>query len=131
MIAYLVDSDQVIDFLKGKKSVVEKLIKIQPEGLGVSIISLAELYEGVYYSNNPESQIMGLNNFLKGTTILGIDNKIAQIFGNLRGDLRKKKNLIDNFDLLIAATCICLDLKLLTGNYKHFERIPDLKLDKS
>ena len=46
MISYLIDTDWIIDFLKGKKEIVNKLTSLIDEGLSVSIISLAELYRG-------------------------------------------------------------------------------------
>jgi predicted nucleic acid-binding protein len=36
--------------------------------------------------------------------------------------------LIEDFDLVIAATALHYDLTLLTFNRRHFERIPDLRL---
>ncbi len=129
MISYLIDTDWIIDFLKGKEEVVEHLTSIVEEGLAISIISLAELYEGIYASDNPKGQIRGLQDFLTGVTILGIDNEIAKIFGKQRAMLRKKGKLLDNFDILIAATCIYYDLKLITNNISHFDRIDGLTIE--
>ena len=49
-------------------------------------------------------------------------------FAKLRAGLRKEGNLIDNMDLLIAATCLVNKLTLITGNVKHFQRVPGLKI---
>ena len=47
----LVDTDWIIDHLKGIEKVREKLKEFrQYGGIAVSIISLAELYEGIYSS---------------------------------------------------------------------------------
>ncbi|MFQ5455911.1 MAG: type II toxin-antitoxin system VapC family toxin [Nitrospirota bacterium] len=127
MISYLIDTDWIIDFLKGKEKVVARLNTLIDDGLAISIISLAELYEGIYASNNLEKQIKGLNDFLTGVTILGINEEIAKIFGRYRMMLRKEGRLIDNFDLLIAATCLHYDLILVTNNINHFGRIKGLK----
>lgn len=131
MIAYLIDTDWVIDFLRGKRGVVDRLSSLVDKGLAVSIISLAELYEGVYASDNPERTVKGLHNFLAGVTVLGIDNEIAKIFGKQRAILRKERRLIDNFDLLIAATCLHYGLSLLTNNVSHFDRIKGLKMSRA
>ena len=45
---FLVDTDWVIDHLNEVDRVVEKLKELRPQGLAVSIVPLAELYEGVY-----------------------------------------------------------------------------------
>jgi tRNA(fMet)-specific endonuclease VapC len=128
MISYLIDTDWVIDFLKGKRGVVDKLSSLVDKGLAISIISLAELYEGIYSSDNPERPMKGLHHFLAGMTVLGIDDEIAKIFGKQRTILRKERKLIDNFDLLIASTCLHYDLTLLTNNVSHFDRIKELKI---
>ena len=52
----------------------------------------------------------------------------ARTFGKLRASLRRTGELIDNFDLLIAATCLSHGMTLLTGNIRHFKRIPGLNI---
>jgi len=42
---YLIDTDWVINHLKGESRVVAKLEELVPEGVAISVISLAELYE--------------------------------------------------------------------------------------
>jgi tRNA(fMet)-specific endonuclease VapC len=50
---YLIDTDWIIDHLKGDERVARKLEELALEGVAVSVISLAEIYEGVYYSRDP------------------------------------------------------------------------------
>lgn len=50
---YLVDTDWIIDHLSGATAVTKRLAELRPAGLAVSIISLAELYEGIHYSRDP------------------------------------------------------------------------------
>jgi predicted nucleic acid-binding protein len=52
---YLIDTDWVIDHLNHIERVMRRLEELAPAGLALSIISLAELYEGVYYSRDPVS----------------------------------------------------------------------------
>ena len=120
---YLIDTDWTIHYLNGKRSIVDQLTALRKEGLAISVISLAEVYEGVYYSLDPKSSQEGLNNFLKLVSILPDSDEIAKIFGKVRGGLRKKGELIDNFDLMIASTAIHHNLTVLTNNRKHFERV--------
>ena len=44
---YLVDTDWVIDYMQGRQPVVRRFEELSPHGIGLSIISLAELYEGM------------------------------------------------------------------------------------
>lgn len=71
-IRYLVDTDWAIHYLNDHQGIVERLRNLLDEGLGLSVISLAELYEGVYYSRDPEGDEHDLNDFLRGVTVLGI-----------------------------------------------------------
>lgn len=50
---YLLDTDWVIDYLHSVQKVVQKVDELAPTGLGVSILAVAELFEGVYYSTDP------------------------------------------------------------------------------
>jgi tRNA(fMet)-specific endonuclease VapC len=129
MTQYLIDTDWVIHYLHGHTAIVERLDELQPQGLVLSIISLAELYEGVYYSRDPEGDERDLNDFLRGTNVLGIDEDICKTFGRERGRLCAAGLMIGDFDLLIAATALQYDLTLLTNNRRHFERIDGLRIE--
>ncbi len=101
---------------------------MKPNGLGLSVISLAELYEGTYYSRDPETSHRQLVNLLSSVTVLGVNDEICRIFGQQRGYLRQRGLMIGDFDLLIAATCLHYGFALLTNNRRHFQRIEDLKI---
>jgi predicted nucleic acid-binding protein len=46
----------------------------------------------------------------------------------IRAYLRRQGQLIEDFDILIAATALHHDLTLLTFNVRHFQRVPDLQI---
>ncbi|MBU1129867.1 type II toxin-antitoxin system VapC family toxin, partial [Patescibacteria group bacterium] len=73
-------------------------------------------------------KILKFQKFFKTLSIINVDKEIMETFSDLRRYLRRKGNLIDNFDLVIAATCLTYNLVLITGNLSHFERIPKLKI---
>ena len=50
---FLVDTDWIIHFFNGRSEIVAKLQELSGEGVAMSMVSLAELYEGIYYSRNP------------------------------------------------------------------------------
>ncbi|UJS18493.1 MAG: type II toxin-antitoxin system VapC family toxin [Candidatus Jettenia sp.] len=127
-LSYLIDTDWIIHYLNGQREIVKRLLALRKEGLAISVISLAELYEGVYYSTNPEGDKKALDNFLTGVSILGLDDEICKVFGKERGKLRKLKIAIGDFDLLIAATCLCYNLILLTNNIRHFKMVEGLNI---
>ena len=118
---YLIDTDWVIDHLNKIEKTVRRLEKLAPQGLALSIVSLAELYEGVYYSRDPIQSGEILREFLTPDLIvLGIDEEICMVFGRERGKLRRQGKSISDLDLLIASTCLRHGLILLSNNIRHF-----------
>ena len=101
---YLVDTDWVIHWTNGNAGIVSRLAALRPDGVGLSIVSLAEMYEGVYYSTNPAGNENILRDFLRVVSVLDLDIEICQRFGLERGRLRASRNLIGDMDLLIGAT---------------------------
>ena len=127
-VRYLVDTDWAIDHLKGKPEITRQLKAREPEGLGLSVVSLAELYEGVIYSRDPDKSERDLRVFLHSVAVLGIDMQTCRIFGKERGRLRAGGQLIGDADLLIGATALRHGLVVLTNNRRHFELIEGLQL---
>ena len=127
--SYLVDSDWVLHYLNGQPAVVAKLQELQEQGVAISIISLAELYEGIYHSRDPEAKGHDLNDFVRGLSVMGIDEEICKVFGRVRGQLRAKKKTVADFDLLIGSTALQHELTVLTNNRRHFELIEGLALE--
>ena len=127
-ISYLVDTDWVIDHLNKVDRVTNKLKELSPAGIALSVISLAELYEGVYYSKDPAKSRTVLETLLKGFEVLGIDEEICKVFGKERGRLRQKGKVVSDFDLLIAFTCLCYRLTILTNNQRHYQMVEGLSI---
>ncbi len=131
---YLIDSDYVADYLKGQRNVADILDPLLPEGLAISIVTFAEVYEGIYYGQNRVQHEVGFRNFLQNISVLGITRSVARQFALIRGQLRatpQGKVVVqpkDNYDLFIAATALHYDLTLITRNIQDYDHIPDLKL---
>jgi predicted nucleic acid-binding protein len=127
-VSYIIDTDWAVHHLNGVRTIRAKLKQLQPEGLGLSIISLAELYEGVIYSHDPEKSKNQFEEFLSSVTVIEITDEICRIFGQQRGILRRQGLMIGDFDLIIATTCLHYNFTLLTNNLRHLERIEGLKI---
>jgi len=69
-VAYLLDTDWVIDYFNDKEPISSKIEELRDEGIGISIISLAELYEGVRNSKNSEASEKMLLGFIREINIL-------------------------------------------------------------
>lgn len=126
---FLIDTDWTIDYLNGAPYVRDRFNELGISDLGISIVSVAELYEGVLYSRNTEEDSLVLDQFLENeATTLGIDTDICRIFGRERGKLRRRGRMIGDMDLLIASTCLKYGLTLLSNNRRHFESVEGLEI---
>ncbi|GAB62193.1 MAG: type II toxin-antitoxin system VapC family toxin [Candidatus Jettenia sp.] len=126
---YLIDTDWIIDHFRGVELITKKLENIAPQGVAISIISLAEIYEGIFTSKEPAKSQQLLDEFLApDLKVLSINEDICRAFGRERTKLRKKKQLIGDLDLLIASTALHYNLTILTNNLKHFEKVEGLKI---
>jgi tRNA(fMet)-specific endonuclease VapC len=125
---YILDADWVINALAGKRGASPLLRELRPMGIALLIVTVGELYEGAFGSPDPYRRLVELREFLSIFTVLPLTDPIMERFGRVRHQLRAQGNLIPDFDLLIAATALELDLTLLTFNVRHFDRISDLRL---
>ena len=131
---YLLDSDWAIEYLRGSDRFVNRISLSRPLGIGISIVSVAELYEGVAAAGNLAHRELGereLLSLLGGLQLLPVDLETTRLFGVERRRLRTEGRMIGDFDLLIAATALRHDLTLLTNNRRHFERIPNLVIESA
>lgn len=124
---YLLDTDVIINFIRGKTQVEEELKN--SEGF-VSIITVGELVYGAHKSTSPNASLQKLKSFLQDLSIqvINVDREIVYKFGELKADFEIKGQRLEDFDQLIAATCIVNNLILVTRNTKHFSRIKNLEI---
>lgn len=125
---YLVDTDWAIDYLHRADRTVRRLEELFTAGVGLSVVSLAELYEGLARSANRDSDAEALRLFMEAVDVVPLDDATCRIFGDERARLRQEGNLIGDMDILIGATAISNGLTLLTNNRSHFERLQGLSI---
>ena len=128
---YLIDTDRVTDWLVGRADAIDLLGRLSPDGLTVSVITFGEIWGGIYFGRDPVASEIGFRRFLREVKILSVSRPIMQRFAGVRGELRRRGQLIGDMDLLIAATALQHDLILVTRNVRNFQRIPNINLYKS
>jgi tRNA(fMet)-specific endonuclease VapC len=127
-VRYLVDSDWVIDYLRGREEAVSLLRSMAPDGIAISILTFGEVYQGVLFGRDRENNERAFRNFLRGADVLTLNRSIMRRYAELRGNLRAQGQIIDVPDLLIAATAIYYHLIIVTRNLTDFERVPGLAI---
>lgn len=123
----LVDSDVLIDLGAERADAVDALNLLAPGGLAFSIVSYGELYEGVLGASDPLVINDQFDRLLSLMQMIEVDFSILRTFAGIRRSLRQRGQLIGDMDIVIAATAIEHNLRLITRNRKHFERVPGLR----
>jgi tRNA(fMet)-specific endonuclease VapC len=125
---YLLDADWIIQVLAGRKEAILAHKRINPEEIAVSYITMGEIYDVAFSYANPQAHLHTFRRFLTPFPLLDLNEPIMERFAEIRAYLRRRGELISDFDILIGATAVFYDLTVLTCNMRHFNRIPDLKL---
>lgn len=125
---YIIDADWVINIVSGNQSAATVIDRLSPQQVALSWVTVGEVYEIAYNSPNPEAQLDIYRRFLVSFPRIGINESIIERYAEIRAFLRRRGQMISDFDILLAATALDRDLTVLTFNLRHFERIPDLRI---
>lgn len=119
---YLIDTDIIIDYLRGIKEAIEK-IEDNTANIYLSAMSIAELYQGV----RNEKERIKLELTLSTFTILPITHDIAKQGGIFACKYRPSHGC-GLADCLIAATVEEHALTLQTLNIKHYPMLQRIEI---
>ena len=108
---------------------VRWLAAIPREEQFTSAVVVGELYEGAFRSSAAVRHLENVENrVLPAVTVLSYDVAAARVYGQVRAHLESAGRPLADADLQIAATALVHDLELVTGNVKHFRRVPGLRI---
>jgi predicted nucleic acid-binding protein len=110
----LIDTDVLIDFLRGRREAIEFLER-HVDDLQVSAVTVAELYQGVREGHERTK----LATTLSALTVLALTEEIAELAGLFRRDCGSSMGC-GLADCMIAATAFQHQLQLVTLNARHF-----------
>lgn len=129
--AYLFDTDAISEVLKPRPDAryLAWLATIARDDQFTSAITIGELYYGAYRTLARERHLeMLAKRVLPAVTVLPFDTDVAHVYGRLSAALARDGMRLADADLQIAATALRHDLDLVTGNLKHFARVPGLSV---
>ncbi len=126
----LIDTNIISAFMRGNNQVIQKVKRylIFYNTLAISVISYYEITRGIKALSNVNKLKM-FKGFMANCTIEVIDSSIAEKASNIYHDLRNNGQLVEDADILIAATAMDRGLCLVSDNSRHFNRISGLELD--
>lgn len=125
---YLLDTNICIYAIKQRPSqVIARLREHAPQGLGISSISVAELFFGAARSGSSKN-LAALRQFLEPLEIADFDLAAAEVYGRIRLALEQAGTPIGPLDTLIAAHAMSRNVTVVTHNTGEFARVPGLKV---
>ncbi len=125
---YLIDTDILIYSIKGNSIVQSHFRSAANMPKSISVITYGELLFGAKKSEKSQKNVAVVYRIRELFPVIGIGNSIIEVFSDLKAGSRKKGDVIDDMDLLIASTAMSLNLTLVTNNEKHFNRIKGLEI---
>ena len=129
---YLFDTDAISELLRPHPlpAYIAWLSTVAREDQFTSAVVIGELYKGAYRSQARERHLTNIERrILPAVTTLPYDVATAKVFGQTRAQLEKEGTVLPDADVQIGATAIYHGLELVTGNLRHFSRIPQLKIN--
>lgn len=124
----LLDTDSCIAILRGNAAVVERRAAVADD-VATTWITAAELYYGAAKSTAPEKNRALVTSFLATLPILGLDQASVQIFGEAKALLERQGRRVADADLFIGAIAVVQRAAVVTGNRRHYERIPGVTIE--
>ena len=126
---YLIDTDILIHSIKGNETVNQNIAKYAAITNAISIITLGELLYGAKKSLQRDKNTSIIYRLAEIFPVVGITRSTIETFTDIKLGLEKKGEVIEDFDLLIAATALSLNYTLVTNNVRHFEIVKGLQLE--
>jgi predicted nucleic acid-binding protein len=130
--AYLFDTDAISETLRPRPApeYLAWLKSVPREEQYTSAVCVGELYAGAFRSKARDRHLANIEErVLAAVTALPFDTAVAKVFGQIRARLEDQGAPLADADLQIAAAAIYHGLELVTGNVRHFERVPSLVLN--
>lgn len=130
---YLLDTNILSNLLRRVPSttLIIKLASIPAEEQFTSSITLGELIYGAYRQRTRTDLLLEQidRTLLPNLPILPFDDAAARRYGELRAELERQGTPIGDADVRIAAIALARGLTMVTGNVRHFQRVPGLPVE--
>lgn len=133
-VPYLFDTDAISELLRPRPvpGFVDWVAAIPRSEQFTSAITIGELFKGAYRSTERVRHLRNIEErVLPAVTVLPYELSAARVFGRVRAELEARGEILPDADLQIAAIALHHDLEVVTGNLRHFERIPGLRVNYS
>lgn len=108
---------------------IRRLASLPAERQRTTAITVGELLYGSAKRNSAQLTARVRAVILSAAEVLPFDEAAAQVYGSLRAELESQGRRLAEPDLRIASIVLSRDLTLVTGNIRHFARVPELRVE--
>ena len=129
---YLFDTDVLSSVIRRSPDpgLIARLAAVPADRQFTSSISVGELVYGAHRSGRHDHFLNLLEQRLwPNIRILAFDRTAAELYGKTRADLERAGTPLAEPDLRIACIAVTRELTLVTGNVRHFARVPALAIE--
>jgi len=125
---YMLDTNMCIYLMKNQpEQVAQRFAECFVGDVVMSAITFAELEYGVTVSANRARERRNLAALIEDIPVQPLDSAAASAYGPIREATRERKK--DQFDKLIAAHAVSLDVVLVTNNERDYAAYPGVKIE--
>ena len=128
---YCFDTDVLSATMRREPSLalVRRLAVVPPDHQHTTAVTVGELVYGAARSGRADLAGRVRTLLDEAMIVLPFDATAAGLYGPLRADLERSGRPLAEPDLRIAAIALAHDLTLVTGNGRHFARVPGLRVE--
>jgi predicted nucleic acid-binding protein len=129
---YLFDTDAVSQIIRKNPSIsfIRKLATVDTQLQFTTAITVGELIYGAYRSNRPWYFIEKLDELVwPNLQILSFDEGSAKVYGKLKAEMEKNGIPLTEPDLRIASIALHHKVVIVTGNVRHFSKVPGILVE--
>ena len=126
---YALDTSTVVDYLKGRGRVAERLLAAPSREIAVPTVVLYELEFGAEKAGATAGRRAELEELFQTVQLLPFGEAEAKAAARIRADLESRGLPIGPYDVLIAATALARGAVLVTHNTGEFSRVTGLRLE--
>lgn len=129
---YLPDTDVLSNLMKWDpaEGLVARLARVSPEEQSTSSVTLAELLYGTHRSRRSGALLERIEVVVPAELpVLPFDAAAARRYGGIWAELEDRETPVGDTDVRIAAVALKHGLRVVTGNERHFRRIPGLRVE--
>ena len=123
------DTDILIEYFRGNEKIKDRINALsENDSIGLTLLSFYEFFKGIFVSGKLEEEKF-LRKLFETSIILESSYASAKIGGEIYASLKKRGQLINDADILIASIVKSHEAVLVTNNISHFSRIEGLKIE--